>query len=133
MNIELGGCWLNGDTGFLVRAVWPLRLRRSLVVTVAVRGEQAVPLTSQIMSSKMGFVSFVRTGFTKMVSGKPQDLVNTKKSTECALLRSGDFCAVDGKEPSEGSKLGRDVYFRIAILAVVFRWTAEEHEMGAGR
>lgn len=33
-----------------------------------------MPLTNQIISSIMGFTSFVRTEGTKMVSGKPQDL-----------------------------------------------------------
>lgn len=38
-------------------------------------GGAAVPLASQIISSKMRFMSFVRTESTKMVSGKPQDLL----------------------------------------------------------
>ena len=69
----IGQWWLNGDTGIPIRAVWPPRPRRCLPVTVAVRGELAVALTNQIMSSEMGFMFSVRTGFTKMVSGKPQD------------------------------------------------------------
>lgn len=79
----IGQWWLNGDTGIPIRAVWPPRPRRCLPVTVAVRGELAVALTNQIMSSEMGFMFSVRTGFTKMVSGKPQDLINTRRETAC--------------------------------------------------
>lgn len=40
---------------------------------------------------------------------------------------------MDSVEHLEDFQLGRDVYFRTAVLAVVLRWTAEEHEMVSGK
>lgn len=40
---------------------------------------------------------------------------------------------MDGEEHLEDFQLERDVYFRITVLAVVLRQTAEEHEMAAGK